>query len=612
MFQRTNVHLALVLAIAAVILFLNLGSARLWDRDEPRNAGCVVEMMQRGDWVVPMFNDELRHQKPVLLYWLIGSAYRVFGVNEFAARFWSAILALATVTMTYVIGRRLLNPGAAVLGALALATSLMFVVAGRAATPDSALIFCQTLALTIYICGTFAVKKHSFDPPQLRTDGAFFPRSHLVVATMYAAMGMGVLAKGLIGIVMPMAIIGLFMLIETRPAVKPRLLEGYGNLARFLASVARPFGPKHFLQTLLKMNPLLAVAMVSIVAGPWFALVGLRTDGEFLKLFFVDEHLGRATTTFENHGGGLWFYPLAIAIGFFPWSIFLVPMLLGIDRRLSKPHPMSTALVFFLCWTGVQIGVFSLVSTKLPSYVTPCFPALALCCGYYLERIWREKTRVPLFMDKAVLVALACSGLGLSIGLTVLCLRFLGGSYWLIALGLLWVVVAALGWLTMARQGSRQWIVVYTAAAAAFCIGLFGYGTIAVDQTQQVQRLLDPIRGRDVPVATFRCLESSWVFYAGQPINELATSEQTAEASVDRVHFWQRKPRLLPAEFAKKYPNAFFITTEQAWFELQSQLPSTYRIVQTAPYFLRDKNLLLAGPVSNSRVAEGRDVIGVR
>jgi 4-amino-4-deoxy-L-arabinose transferase-like glycosyltransferase len=129
----------------------------------------------------------------------------------------------------------------------------------------------------------------------------------------------------------------------------------------------------------------LAVAMVLIVAG--HSSRWLVCDERLLRLFFVDEHLGRATTTFENHGGGLWFYPLAVAAGFFPWSIFLVPMFLGIDRRLSKPHPMSTALVFLLCWVGVQIGIFSLVSTKLPSYVTPCFPALALCCGYYLERL---------------------------------------------------------------------------------------------------------------------------------------------------------------------------------------------------------------------------------
>jgi 4-amino-4-deoxy-L-arabinose transferase-like glycosyltransferase len=98
-FKRTTVQLTIVIAVAAIVLFLNLGSARLWDRDEPRNAGCAAEMMQRGDWIVPMFNDELRHRSP---YCVLADrlAYQVFGNNELAARFWSALL-YGNVVMTH-------------------------------------------------------------------------------------------------------------------------------------------------------------------------------------------------------------------------------------------------------------------------------------------------------------------------------------------------------------------------------------------------------------------------------------------------------------------------------------------------------------------------------
>ena len=92
--RQTIRHLAILLGVALVVLFSNLGSTRLWDRDEPRNAGCALEMIQRGDYMVPWFNDELRTHKPALVYWLIVSAYHIFGVNEFAARFWSAVLGL--------------------------------------------------------------------------------------------------------------------------------------------------------------------------------------------------------------------------------------------------------------------------------------------------------------------------------------------------------------------------------------------------------------------------------------------------------------------------------------------------------------------------------------
>src|SRR6185369_15740923 len=83
----------LVVAIAAVVMLTNLGGPRLWDRDEPRNAGCALEILRRGDWVVPTFNAELRTHKPVLLYWCIMSSYLALGVNEFAARLPSALCA---------------------------------------------------------------------------------------------------------------------------------------------------------------------------------------------------------------------------------------------------------------------------------------------------------------------------------------------------------------------------------------------------------------------------------------------------------------------------------------------------------------------------------------
>ena len=135
----------LLFVVAFCALFVRLDGSRLWDRDETRNARCAVEMQQRDDWVVPTFNDELRDAKPVLLYWLIRCSYIVFGINEFAARFPSAILGLGTILATYMIGRRLFNAQVGLLAGVILSTSLMFEVASHAATPDAPLIFCTTL-----------------------------------------------------------------------------------------------------------------------------------------------------------------------------------------------------------------------------------------------------------------------------------------------------------------------------------------------------------------------------------------------------------------------------------------------------------------------------------
>src|SRR5262245_26270222 len=148
----------LVIAVAALVMLTNLGGPRLWDRDEPRNAGCALEMLARQDWVVPWFNGELRAHKPVLLYWCIMVSYSALGVSEFSARLPSALCAIGTTLCAYSIGRRLFGLRAGVWAGIALATSLMFVVAGRAATPDALLIFCTTLALAIYVRGTFRAR----------------------------------------------------------------------------------------------------------------------------------------------------------------------------------------------------------------------------------------------------------------------------------------------------------------------------------------------------------------------------------------------------------------------------------------------------------------------
>ena len=160
MHSRAVRHITLLLATCALTLFLNLGATRLWDRDEPRNAGCTREMLARGDWVVPVFNDELRTHKPVLLYWLMMGAYGAFGQNEWGARFWSAALGAGTVLMTYAIGRRLFNAGAAFWAGVVLASSLQFAMMGRAATPEMLFAFCVTAALLAYVYGAFAPSQY--------------------------------------------------------------------------------------------------------------------------------------------------------------------------------------------------------------------------------------------------------------------------------------------------------------------------------------------------------------------------------------------------------------------------------------------------------------------
>src|SRR5438067_8187031 len=103
--HRLAHYLALTLTWAALVL-PNLGAASLWDIDEGLNAEAAREMYESGNWVVPKFNFQLRDSKPALLYWLQAGCYRLFGVNEFAARFPSVLAAALAALLTYELGRR--------------------------------------------------------------------------------------------------------------------------------------------------------------------------------------------------------------------------------------------------------------------------------------------------------------------------------------------------------------------------------------------------------------------------------------------------------------------------------------------------------------------------
>ncbi len=146
-------HQLLLVGLSALVFFVHLGAARLWDIDEAIFSQAAAEMNERGDYVVPYFNHQLFPDKPALMYWAMISAYKALGVNEFAARFWSAVFGMGSVLLTYQLGRRLFSPTVGFWAGLILATNLNFGIIARAATPDALLTFFSTLALLIFVVG---------------------------------------------------------------------------------------------------------------------------------------------------------------------------------------------------------------------------------------------------------------------------------------------------------------------------------------------------------------------------------------------------------------------------------------------------------------------------
>lgn len=574
---------ALIVGVCGCVLLINLGGPRLWDRDEPRNAGCGAEMMHRGDWVTPVFNGQLRSHKPVLLYWFMMSAYAVFGVNEFAARFWSAVLASGTCLLTYVIGRRLLDARVGCWSAVILCTSLMFAVAGRAATPDSVLIFFTTAATAVYV---LSVWPRDGDAALGEFPG-FWP-----AALMYGLMGLAVLAKGPVGLVLPTAVIGMYLLLRRLPPLPPPT-----TLGQRLHRLLRPFAPIHFLQTCWRMRPLTALGSSLLVALPWYVWVGVRTDGAWLQGFFLEHNLGRALHSMEGHGGSPVYYLAALLAGFFPWSLLAPPALLAAGRT-PRQCAQRPALVFCACWVGVYVGLFTLARTKLPSYVTPCYPGLALLTGWFLVR-WMDGSVVASRIGPRLASgALAMCGVGLLIGLPLAADLLLPGERLLGLVGLLPLAGAAAAWHALQRGRRERFALAFAVTAVALWSVSFGWVSTRVSRHQQFGRLLAEIESRSAHprIAACQCMEPSWAFYSQRRIHRVWIESRRGKQAIRRERSrpaWSPEPPMQEMQEFVRGGDAFVVTTDGHYRRMKDYFPPELQVVAEAPMFLRRFNLVL-------------------
>lgn len=580
----------LVALVAALTYFTNLGSSKLWDRDEPRNAGAAREMLDRGDWVVPTFNGKLRGHKPALLYWFIMAAYQAFGVNEFSARFFSAVFGVGAALLTYELGRMFFHPRVGLWSGIALATSLNFGVVARAATPDSVFIFFATLSLAVFAWG---VRKDFHLSP-----GEPWPRmvppqriSYSTWSITYLVMGIAVLAKGIIGFLLPTAIIGAFLLYARPAESRSGGDDPTRPLRNSLRDLLLPWHPSRFLRTAWSMKPWLLASWVILVAGPWYVAVGVRTAGNFWAVFFGEHHMGRFLHSMENHDGPFYFYVVAILLGFFPWSCFLIPVCRdGITRIVHEERAQEYRFLF--SWVLVYVVFFSIARTKLPSYILPTYPALAILTGAFVENSIAGATRSAKFWTRLCLGCLAGGGVVLCVAGFVVSQRQLPGEWPLGMIGLIPLGGAFLAWRMFERSNIPGTWLSFAGSAVALAVTVFGFGTTRVDRHQTNKALMAFATDASHPVraiASFGVLEPSWVFYGGYPIVECG------DARAVRDFFQERDGKYL-------------ITTRDRWREIRDEVSIPLEVVAERSKFLASGTwiVLAASPAEISPVVARR------
>lgn len=576
--MATARHQLLIVLAAILVFFTNLGGADLFDEDEPKNAACGQEMLARGDWTVPTFNQDLRTDKPILLYWLMLSAYHTFGVNEFAARFWSAALAVGTALVVYHLGRKLYDAQVGFWAAIILATSVNYDVVARASTPDSTFIFFCTLTLLAYT--SFGLKRSGASADDWRT---LLPASWIGFLPIYAAMGLAVLAKGPAGVVLPGTAIGLFLLIA---AARPEAAElddtWRGRISRVWRHLRAIFAPKNVASVFWAMRPFLALAVVGAIALPWYVAVGVETRGAWLAGFLGKHNVGRFVSSMEGHRGPIFYYVIVIAIGFFPWSVFLLPAYRRWRARLSEAASASTAAsdIFAACWAGFYIAFFSLAGTKLPNYVLPSYPALALLTAAMVVDWLREPETIPRIQAALSFGTIAAVGIGLVIALPIVSYFLLPGE-WLLALAGVVPLTAGLAMLQLLkRERSRDALYVFGGAAVLQSVVLFGFisGRVATHHTSgpiiaEARRL----GGADTKVAVYDYFEPSLVYYARGRVDRFAKEEQVSQY------------------FAKNHER-YLITHEKFLPRIQDELPAGVEVLARKRRFLRRGDVVLIGP----------------
>ena len=362
--HRWKTDLALVLIVAALFIFGGLANTSFLDPDEGMYGSIAREMAETGDWLTPRFNGVRYLNKPPLYFWLTGLTMYLLGPSEWGVRLWSALPALGVALLIWHLGELLYGGRAGLLSALVFVSSVGVFRYVRVAATDFLLVFSITLAIYGFVRAAL-----SQSPRTARRWSVVF----------WLGMALGVLSKGLVGLIFPLLIVGLYLLVNS----KWQIVNDEWPIASGERRIANGGGRRLF------ASPLGILLFLALVL-PWHLLAALKNPG-FFQFYIVDNQLLR----FFNRRGfieddvpvsTLAFLGLTL-VWFFPWSLLLPASLRCGFPRLSLTSSLRERLRLVVgLWAVVVLGFFSLSSSKLEHYVLPAVPPLSLWVG----ALWSE------------------------------------------------------------------------------------------------------------------------------------------------------------------------------------------------------------------------------
>ena len=339
--QSSALHpgkILLLLIIYALLWFGTLNYRHLIPSDEGRYAEMAREMLVTGDWVTPRYNGYKYFEKPPLQVWATATTFQVFGIGDWQARLWTALTGFLTILVIGFTGARIYNARAGWIAALVLASSPMWVISGHFNSLDMGLSAFLVTALCSLLLAQTSHNKTS---------------SRNWMWACWVFMALATLSKGLIGAAIPAMVFIAYSISawDWKIWTRLRLFSG--------------------------------IVIYLLITAPWFALVAQRNP-EFLEFFFIHEHLQRFTQDAHSRTGPIYYFVPLLLIGALPWVLQIPGSIAQAWQERRREFSSGWLLV---CWFAIIFTFFSVSRSKLPGYIIPIFPALALLIGNRLDRL---------------------------------------------------------------------------------------------------------------------------------------------------------------------------------------------------------------------------------
>jgi 4-amino-4-deoxy-L-arabinose transferase-like glycosyltransferase len=451
-----------------------LGQRDLFDPDEGRYAGIPAAMVDTGDWLTPRLNDIKYFEKPVLQYWGTAVMFELFGKSNTTARLWTALLGFAAALFSMFVTFRLHGPRAAIYTFLLCISYLMVMAFGHYLTLDMALSTFLVMGI-----GSLVIA-------QSGQSSASQTRNWMLIG--WAALALATLTKGLAAIVLPAGTVVVYSLWQRDWRLWKRL---------------------HLFKGLL---------VFLLVTAPWFIAVSVANP-EFARFFFIHEHFERYTSEVHSREGPVWYFLPYLLLGVCPWLIISLRSLLSPGFKWVPEKPGQFDAERFM-WTFIVVTFcfFSLGQSKLPGYILPILPVIAVLSGGRIASGQRIDTDRWVMLVVAVVLLVGAFFIEHLASGHYPARQWLSYRPWIIGSGLLFLL--SFGVLSLRKPGRLQAFA--GAAVMSLAAGLLiisGANSLAESRSSKV--IADVIKANlpaGTPVFSFQYYPESAVFYLGRPV----------------------------------------------------------------------------------------------